>query len=104
LISGYATNKSILSFDRKALFPTVYSQRSIDQLTKFSNLLDKRYKVCYIFVSLSPRVKEVRINEEVTEYHKLFMECVNKGLVLKGYAITLKDTEPIIHSEFSVNI
>lgn len=96
--------KSILSFDRKASFPTVYSQRAIDQLTKLSDLLDKGFKVCYIFVSLSPRVKEVEINEKVVEYHELFMKCINKGMSLKGYTIKLKDTEPIMHSELSITI
>lgn len=96
--------KSILSFDREAIFPTVYSQRAIDQLIKLSNLLDKGNKICYIFVSLNPRVKEVKINEEATEYHKLFIECVNKGMILKGYTIKLKNTEPVIHSELSVII
>ena len=91
--------KSILSFDRNALFPTVYSERAVNQLIKLSDLMDKGYKVCYLFVSLSPRVKDVKINEEITEYHELFMECVNKGMVLKGYSIKLIDNEPIIHSQ-----
>lgn len=94
--------KSILSFDRNALFPTVYSERAIDQLTKLSDLMDKGYKVCYLLASLSPRVKEVKINGEITRYHELFMECVNKGMVLKGYSIRLIDNEPVIHSEIKV--
>lgn len=96
--------KSILSFDSKASFPMVYSQRAVDQLAKLSNLLDKGYKVCYIFVSLSPSVKEVGINERVVEYHRLFMKCINKGMLLKGYTIKIKGTEPVIHSELSVAI
>lgn len=94
--------KSILSFDKMATFPTVYSQRAIDQLTKLSCLLGMGYKVCYIFVSLNPRVKEVKINEEIVEYYKLFTECINKGMISKGYTIKLQDTQPIIHSELRV--
>ena len=96
--------KSILSFEKKASFPTVYSQRAIDQLIKISSLLDKGYRVCYIFVSLNPRVKEIRINTEIDKYRKLFIECINKGMVLKGYTVKLKDTQPIIHSEVSISM
>lgn len=96
--------KSILSFDRMATFPTVYSQRAIDQLTKISWLLNEGYKVCYIFVSLNPGVREVKINEEVADYYKLYIECVNKGMSSKGYAIKLKDNQPIIYSELEVII
>jgi len=94
--------KSILSFDKMATFPTVYSQRAIDQLTKLSRLLDMGYRVCYIFVSLSPRVKGIKINSEITEYYRLFVECVNKGMIPKGYAIKLKDAQTTIHSELCV--
>lgn len=96
--------KSILSFDRNSLFPTVYSERAIDQLTRLSDLMDKGYKVCYLFASLSPRVKEVKINGEITKYHELFMECVNKGMVLKGYSIKLINNEPVLHSEIKVTV
>lgn len=94
--------KSILSFERSACFPTVYSQRAIDQLTKISNLLDKGYKVCYVFASLNPGVKEVKINKEIDEYYMLFVECMNKEMNLKGYAIRLKDTKTEISSELDV--
>ena len=45
--------KSILSFDksRAARFPSVYSQRAIDQLMKLKRLIDEGYRVSYIFVS-----------------------------------------------------
>ena len=94
--------KSILSFDKKATFPTVYSQRAIDQLIKLTHLLDMEYKVCYILVSLNPSVKEVNINKEIVEYYKLFTECINKGMIAKGYTIKLQDNQPIMHSELRV--
>ena len=94
--------KSILSFERSACFPTVYSQRAIDQLMKLSHLLDKSYKVCYIFASLNPGVKEVKINTQIEEYYRLFVECINKGMNIKGYAIKLRGTEAEISSELDV--
>lgn len=96
--------KSILSFDREAFFPTVYSQRAIDQLIKISDLLDKGYRVCYIFVSLNSSAKALRINREIADYYKLFVECISKGMLLKGFKIMLNNAEPEIHSSLSVEI
>ena len=53
--------KSILAFEKEALFPTVYSERALKQLSNIMRLLDEGYKVCYIFVSLNPRVKVLAI-------------------------------------------
>lgn len=49
--------KSILSFRGEAEFPSVYSQRAVDQLMKIEDLLEKGYRACYVFVSLNPKVK-----------------------------------------------
>ncbi len=84
--------KSILSFNRTAQFPTVYSQRALDQLKKISYLLDKGYKVCYFFISMNPRVKCLRISHAVTEYYELIKACERKGMVLKGFSLIL-DTD-----------
>lgn len=96
--------KSILSFSKEAFFPTIYSQRAIDQLGKLSCLLDKRYRVCYIFVSLNPKVDYLKINSEIVEYYKLFNECIEKGMDIKGYTLKLKNGGPHIYSNLSVDI
>ena len=96
--------KSILSFDRDAYFPTVYSERAVEQLIKLEDLMDKGYQVCYIFVSLCPRVKTVKINNELLEYYDIFAKCINKGMKLKGYTIKLQDTYAGIHSNLEVII
>lgn len=96
--------KSILSFHKNAFFPTVYSQRAIDQLTKLNQLLEKGYKVCYIFASLNPKVKEIEINETITEYYKLFKECISKGMITKGISIKVINYKATIHSSISIKV
>lgn len=81
--------KSILSFDRIAFFPSIHSQRALDQLKQLSLLLNKGYNICYIFVSLNPCVKELMINKEETEFDTLFQECINKGMCVKVYSLRL---------------
>lgn len=98
--------KSILSFakDREAGFPSVYSQRAIDQLMKLGCLLDEGYRVSYIFVSLNPSIKRLVINEEIEEYRDEFNCCVNKGMMVKGVSMKLIGEEPVIHSSVPVII
>ena len=57
--------KSILSFRGEAEFPSVYSQRAVDQLMKIEDLLEKGYRACYVFVSLNPKVKQLTLNNEL---------------------------------------
>lgn len=98
--------KSILSFakSREAHFPSVYSQRAIDQLVKLRYLLDEGYRVSYIFVSLNPSIKRLVINEEIEEYRDAFNCCVEKGMMVKGVSLRLSDGEPLIHSSMPVRI
>ena len=92
--------KSILSFakSREARFPSVYSQRAIDQLMKLRCLLDEGYRVSYIFVSLNPSIKQLTINEGIEEYRDVFKCCIEKGMMVKGISLKLLDGEPIINS------
>lgn len=96
--------KSILSFDKKAKFPTVYSERAICQFAKMKELLDKGYKVCYIFVSLNPGVKQVEINQDIGEYYNLFTQCVEKGMMYCGFSIDLKNESPYVYSKINIDL
>ena len=51
------------------MFPTVYSERAVEQLKKLSQLLDNGNKVCYLFVSLNPQVKELCLNKDIYDYY-----------------------------------
>lgn len=77
--------KCILSFEEDAHFPTIYSERAVNQLKQLVNLLDKGYRVCYIFVSLNPTVKKLKINPDITDYYQLFYEGIEKGMQVLGF-------------------
>lgn len=83
--------KSLLCYDRSALFPTVYSERAIEQLYKLSSLLSKGYKVCYIFISLNPMVKSIMINEGMSEYKEVFTKCIQQGMQYDAFTVRLND-------------
>lgn len=82
--------KTILSENAEALFPTVYSERALKQLSIINELLSKGKKVCYLFVSMNPYTKKIRLNVE-SQFYVEFSRCVGKGLMYKGCAIKLKD-------------
>lgn len=98
--------KSILSFSKgcQAQFPSVYSQRAVDQLIKLRCLLDAGYNVSYIFVSLNPRIRKLVINEAINEYRDVLISCVEKGMTVKGVSLKIVDGEPIIYSSVPVSI
>jgi len=93
--------KSIITVGKMAVFPTVYSERAINQLKKVKELLRIGYKVVYIFVSLNPYVRAITLSEEKVqeEYYNLFKSCIEEGMVCKAYTSRLKDGRPILSSE-----
>lgn len=96
--------KSILSFDknREACFPSVYSQRSIDQLMKLKCLIEGGYRVAYIFVSLNHRIRHLAINMGFKEYREVFNYCIEKGMMVKGVSLKLINGEPVICSNLPI--
>lgn len=94
--------KSTLSFSRKSIFPTVYSERSVKQLKEISRLLDEGYRACYILVSLNPSVKEIVINAEVKDYYNTFMECIEKGMTYSAFSVRLRESDPELYAKIKV--
>lgn len=94
--------KSILAFDARASFPTVYSERAVNQLKKISKLLDEGYSACYMLVSLNPRVKEIAINKQIDDFYKLFAECVEKGMSYCGVSVRLVEQVPELYSKIPI--
>lgn len=93
--------KSIISLDKQAVFPTVYSERAISQLKRIRELLQRGKKVIYLFVSLNPYVESFAISNEkqMEEYRDLFSNCLEMGMECKGYTTCLKDYAIQIKSE-----
>lgn len=96
--------KSTLAFSRKAIFPTVYSERAVKQLKEISRLLDEGYRACYILVSLNPSVKEITINAEIEDYYNTFIECVEKGMTYCAFSTRLREQTPELHAKIKVTV
>lgn len=96
--------KSLITSDSMGIFPTVYSERAIEQLRKIKHLIKCGYRFVYIFMSLNPYVKSISLSEDIrqSEYKKLFLECVNDGMIYKAYTSRLKEDSPTINKEIPI--
>jgi len=94
--------KSIISMDKVAIFPTVYSERSIAQLKYLKMLLQNRYKVCYIIVSLNPYISKVILDKKTSLFHH-FSECQLLGMMTKAYTCRLKEGFAVIDREICID-
>lgn len=93
--------KTVISPEKTATFPSVYSERSLTQLKKVLELLGKNHKVCYLFAILHPGIRKLKIDTN-TEFYKLFVQCVEAGMLYR--ACKLKTTENEISVEGIIDI
>lgn len=93
--------KTVISTEKTATFPGVYSERSLTQLRKVLELLKKKHRVCYLFAILHPGIRKLKIDSN-TEFYKLFVQCVEAGMLYK--ACKLKTTENEISVAGLINV
>ena len=93
--------KSVLSNKDEAIFPTVYSERTQNQLKSIQNMLDNGYKVVFIIVSLNPYVKKLTIDKS-TDFHAELLKCIAKGMKIRAYTSQLRDHGIEIKREITV--
>ena len=96
--------KSLLAFNKQAVFPSVFSQRAIDQLKCMGELLEKGYRVVYVFASLNPEVKLLTINSDIIDYYRSFKVCIEKGMIIKGYTFAETEGEFTIKTPVRINV
>ena len=95
--------KSIITTNRLGIFPTVYSERTLNQLEKIQDLLSQGYKVCFIIISLNPYVRKIKIDQK-TKFFNCFHDCIEKGMIIKGYTCDLIGGNLKINKEIELDI
>lgn len=95
--------KGIISTNKVVLFPKVYSDRFITQLTKLKEFLLEGLKVHYYFVSLSKYVQQIVIDINRRDYYNLISECISLGMEIKAFSINYKDGSIYFNKLLSVN-
>ncbi len=95
--------KSIISETEQAIFPTVHSERAIQQLEKIKRLLIEGNNVVYMLVSLNPYVKKIQILQE-EPFLTLFRSCVEMGMACIGLSLRLQNESVAVNSIIDVEI
>ena len=93
--------KSIISTKESAIFPTVYSERTINQLKHIQQLLHNCYRVCFMIVSLHPYIKSVTIDKN-SEFYSELIKCLDSGLIIKAYTSRLKNNILSVDKELDI--
>ena len=96
--------KSLLSFGKDAVLPTVYSERAIKQLTKIKQLLFDGHKVCYFIASLYQGVEQVRMNPDHQEFYALFTECIEAGMTVAAFSLKMSSGQVLVRNRIEVII
>ena len=95
--------KSVLSLEKSALFPTVFSQRTLDQLKEISALLDSGYNATLIIASLSPYVEMIQIDHS-SPFYEAIKPCVEKGMQLLAVSLHISQGEARIKKRISIEL
>ena len=93
--------KSIISTEREAYFPTVYSERTVHQLRKIQELLRAGRKACFIIVSLHPYLQKV-ILDRTTRFYEEIDECIANGMIVKAYTSRLTENGVVIEHQIPI--
>ena len=82
----YIEVKALLNRNTRASYPMDTSVRNIEQLEKIYELLEQEQRLCYFLFSMNPKVKEIVI-DSTSSFGIAIKRCVDKGLLLKAYAM-----------------
>lgn len=78
--------KSVLSLGKDAVFPSVFSQRTLDQLKEISSLMDSGYNSALVIASLSPYVEQIQI-DHASLFYEALNPCIDKGMQLLAVSL-----------------
>ena len=78
--------KSVISTNDIGCFPTVYSERAINQLDKVLKLLQDGYKAHYVIVALNPYIRRIMIAKG-TPFRPAFDACIQLGMQISAFSL-----------------
>lgn len=93
--------KSVLSTEKKVQFPTVYSERSLEQLDKLKQLLTNGYTIRYMIVALNPYINCVSISSE-TPFYAALIDCLKHGMTLSAFTCRNKNNRITVDREIPI--
>ena len=93
--------KTVLAEEKIAQFSTLQAGRTVKQLGRLKELLEKGYKVSYLIIALNPKTKEITITEDLKE---LLQQCIDQGMECRGYTIKCEEGNPVISKKIPISL
>nr|WP_303740745.1 DNA/RNA nuclease SfsA [Lutispora saccharofermentans] len=93
--------KSVLSLEKSAVFPTVFSQRTLNQFKEISSLMDRGYNAALVIASINPYVEEIQIDTSSPFYESL-APCIEKGMQLFAVSLHIYQGEARIKQKIKI--
>lgn len=95
--------KTVLSLKKVAIFPSVFSQRTLNQLRGISSLMDKGYNAALVIASLSPYVQQIKI-DHASSFYEALKPCLDKGIQLIAVSINVLKGEARIKKKINIEV
>jgi len=95
--------KSILSIGKDAMFPTVFSQRTLNQLKEISSLMDRGYNAALVIASLNPYVEQIRI-DHASPFYEALKPCIDRGIQVIAVALHIHQGEAQIKKRIKIEL
>ena len=93
--------KSVLSTEKCAWFPTVFSERSLRQLERLRDLLSLDYHVHYSIISLNPYVKSICFISD-TKFTPLLKSCIDLGMTISAFSCRIDGNKVCIDKRLQI--
>lgn len=93
--------KSVLSTEKCALFPTVFSERALKQLEKLRDLLSLGYRVHYSVISLNPYVSSIYFVSDA-QFTPLLKSCIDLGMTISAFSCRIDDNRVYIDKRLQI--
>jgi len=93
--------KSVLSTEKCALFPTVFSERALKQLEKLRDLLSLGYRVHYSIISLNPYVNSIYFVSDA-QFTPLLKSCIDLGMTISAFSCRIDDNRVCIDKRLQI--
>ena len=91
----------MLSTEKCALFPTVFSERALKQLEKLRDLLSLGYRVHYSVISLNPYVSSIYFVSDA-QFTPLLKSCIDLGMTISAFSCRIDDNRVYIDKRLQI--
>lgn len=96
--------KSILSLEKSQKLPVIHSERALRQLGIMSELLQKGYKVYYLFITMNSKTGCLYFENDGSVYSKLLLENIKRGMICKAYSVRIRAKQAVLNREIELRI